>query len=545
MKKYIGWTTIALLALASSITSITNGFTYDDIHIIKDNPSAHSLHNFWHLFLQGYWRDAGIQTLYRPLTMLGFAAQWTAGNGSPMVFHATNIVLYMLVCVVFYWFVRMLFREHNLAAWSCAALFAVHPVHVEAVGNLVGQSELTCGIVMILGMGLYINWRREGELTVGRMLVLAALYLTACLFKEHGILLIALFLIAEIFLVPKYSTKAANLRPFFLALIALALFFVYFRSLILGEMQGDFPHAACFEEPWSTRFWTMGIVVLEWLRLFFWPASLSADYAPNRIRVYHGPVPEMFVTLLIFISVITLGVYLHKRAPVVTFGLLWVAITLSLVSNILFPSGVMLAERTLFLPSAGILIAVTALAVFLKQHSRYSVNNFKVVFSAVLIVLLGLGVVHSARRQRIWYDNKSLFTSMLDDSPTDYRAQWSFASALYKSGHEPEAIRVLESAYRTFPRDPALLDELGYRYKSRGDCGRAIPLFRRSLEMSPIRSITRGRLAMCLLKVGKRTEAWTQALEGMKDPLNAKNAIVLVRVVKDSLRADRGAGVRR
>src|SRR5688500_14945995 len=131
---------IALLALAASATSLTNGFAYDDEWIIRDNPRVQALTGAWKLFGQPYWPPEMGGKLYRPVTMLGFAVQWALGGGAPPVVHAGSVLLY--VCLSLAVFALALTMLPATTAWVVAALFAVHPVHVEAVGNVVGQSEL-------------------------------------------------------------------------------------------------------------------------------------------------------------------------------------------------------------------------------------------------------------------------------------------------------------------------------------------------------------------------------------------------------------------
>src|SRR3712207_2903848 len=109
--------TIAILALAvlSSATSLANAFAYDDVHIVQLNERVHALGDWWRLFGQSYWPPAYGATLYRPLTMLGFAVQWVAGGGSPLVFHAVSVTLYALVCVALLWAARAALAP--AAAW--------------------------------------------------------------------------------------------------------------------------------------------------------------------------------------------------------------------------------------------------------------------------------------------------------------------------------------------------------------------------------------------------------------------------------------------
>src|SRR4029079_14975830 len=104
----LAWIAIALLAVLASLSGIRNGFALDDVHIIFENHRVHALSEAWRFFGQTYWPPEEGASLYRPLTMLAFAVQWVVGNGSPLAFHLTNIVLYAAVSVALYRFALLL-----------------------------------------------------------------------------------------------------------------------------------------------------------------------------------------------------------------------------------------------------------------------------------------------------------------------------------------------------------------------------------------------------------------------------------------------------
>jgi hypothetical protein len=193
----LAWASVVALSLAASLSGITNGFAFDDLHIIVEDTRTHSLAHWWQLFAQSYWPIEKGGDLYRPLTMLGFAVQWAIGNGAPLVFHIVSVALYALICATFFAVVLELLPLG--AAWLGAALFAVHPVHVEAVGNVVGQSELLAALFMLLALLVFLRARRRGGLPLRDTALILLLYILGCLSKEHAIVLPALLLAAEVF----------------------------------------------------------------------------------------------------------------------------------------------------------------------------------------------------------------------------------------------------------------------------------------------------------------------------------------------------------
>ena len=143
----------------------------------------------------------------------------------------------------------------------------------------------------------------------------------------------------------------------------------------------------------------------------------------------------------------------RRTAPVVTFGVIWVGIALFPVSNVLVPTGIVLAERTLYLASIGFLLVVGALlpAVFRAvAAARPSIRRSSV---AALALLLVAGTVASARRQRTWANPFAQSAQLLIDAPLSYRSHYGAASLLWE-GHQREASEVeYRRAMALFPQE--------------------------------------------------------------------------------------------
>ena len=139
----LGWLAVAVAVMVAA-PSLLNGFAYDDLPLVVENARITTLLPPWEYFTQSYWPAGG---LYRPLTVSILALQWKLGGGAPWIFHATNMALHALVTGL----VFLLARRLMAPAWAATAaiLFAVHPVHVEAVANVVGISELLCSAFVL------------------------------------------------------------------------------------------------------------------------------------------------------------------------------------------------------------------------------------------------------------------------------------------------------------------------------------------------------------------------------------------------------------
>jgi len=231
---------LVLLAVASSGIGVANGFSYDDVYVIQKNAAVHSLHGWWKLFAQSYWPASWGGDGYRPMTMIAFAAQWVAGGGAPWVFHVVNIALYCAITVAMFWVASAVLPIG--AAWIAAALFAVHPVHVEAVANTVGQSELSVAVLLTLAVGLFVRRRNSGSgcapLSNGTMAAITLAFAIGLFAKEHAIVLPALLVAAECTVVADdrpLRARLVALRPFLLTLTLVAVAYLGVRAIVANS----------------------------------------------------------------------------------------------------------------------------------------------------------------------------------------------------------------------------------------------------------------------------------------------------------------------
>jgi hypothetical protein len=527
---------IAALAVGASLTGIGNGFAFDDVHIIVENHRVHGLSEVWRLFGQTYWPPEEGPSMYRPLTMLAFSLEWVVGHGSPLPFHATNIALYALVAVLVYRLAIVLVPAP--AAFVGAALFAVHPVHTEVVANSVGQAELWVAALVLFGVTRYITVRRRGRLPPLEVVVLALVYLAACMFKEHAIVFPALLLAAEVTVVNSASPMRARVRsllPLLASLAVAAGTFVYLRTLVTGQFARGGSNSLIMGQPFSTRLFTMLKVLIEWVRLMVWPATLSADYNSQRIDAATSFDASMIPGLLVLFGAVAIAWIVRRSKPAVTFGLVWAGVTLLIPSNLIVITGTMLGERTLFLATAGLAICVGVGAVELWRAMAVRGRLPRVATAALFIVVVACGIRRSSTRNPVWHDNESLFRQTVLDVPTSYRAHWMLAEFLTDQGNIREGLdEMMLAVLLGRKNDPGLLSFAADRFRMANQCPRAMAMYRKALQIDPTLPELRFNASVCLLQLGKFDEAKSLARQGLRSASNDTH-LQRVLVVADSL----------
>jgi hypothetical protein len=326
-----------------------------------------------------------------------------------------------------------------------------------------------------------------------------ALYLAACLFKEHAVMLPALLAAAEITLrdTPAVGSSSRARMRLWLTLAAVAVVFVIARGLVLGDLAGERMAAALAGLSPAARTVTMLGVVPEWGRLLVFPWHLQADYMPREIPLAHSPGPRQLLGILLLLAAAWGAWRVRTTQPVLTFAACWAGITLLPVSNVLAPTGILLAERTQYLPSVGVALAA---GVMIARFLRWAATHpaWRRAVATVLVALLAIAAVRSAIRQLAWRDQATFVALLQRDAPDSYRTHWINAHELAKRRDRAGAERELLRALELFDGDPRLLWEVGDRYASTRRCAEALPLYRRSLAITTGAPVDHRRYRRCL-----------------------------------------------
>ena len=391
---------VAVLAAGASVRGLLNDFVYDDIPIIRDNPRVHGLAHIGDIFAHAYWPPPFVEQLYRPLTLVALAAEYALGGGNPIVFRVVSCALYAAAAVGVYKLAARLLDPW--IALGVAALFAVHPVHVEAVALGVNQAELVVGLIGIAMTIVYLDRRRAGTLRPRDWALLGILYAVGTLAKESAFVLPVFLVVAEVTLLRDVWPRPISARDIagYMSLAAIAVSSVALRWAVAGAPAfAVVPAADLRGVGLGGRIASMIHVVPMWLRLLAWPHHLQVDFRPGEIAS-GGAIEAAFGAVLVCAFVATTA-YSIRRAPVLAFGLLWLGVALIPVSNII-PTGVMLAERTLFLPSIGFLVAVGAVCQRVLAAGRLPTRTTRLALGSACVLLVVLGLLRSAGREAVW-----------------------------------------------------------------------------------------------------------------------------------------------
>jgi protein O-mannosyl-transferase len=497
----------ALVAFAVYANTLPHQFVYDDVSVIVANPRLHALAN-WREIVTSPWWPRG---LYRPLTSLTLAANWSLGSGAPFGFHLVNVLLHAaaaaLVCVLA---ARLMPRPAALAA---GVLFAVHPVHVEAVANVVGRGEILATIFVLLASLLYARYgdmAREAGGSPTRRALTGTGTLAACVlalaskesaFAYPGILLVVDWARARAS-GEELNARVARTWPLWCAALLVSLGWLWLRAAVVGELAGDSPAPGLAGTSLGERIAIMLPVVSEYLRLLFFPARLSAEYSPDFLPASTELGARALLGLVLLAGCLALGVLLRRKAFMVTAGLAWAATAIFVVSNLLVPSGVLLAERTLYLASVGACLAVGW--IWGRWHECWRWTAI-----AVLAVVVAGGALRTYTRSRVWRDATTFFPQLVADAPGSYRAEWVGAMLSYMAGDSTRGERLMRKGLRIYSGNGAMWSDFAVVMERQRRWGEAATYFRASFVADSTRGSDAARGVANYVQAGKLDSART------------------------------------
>ena len=432
---------LVLLAVAVAVylPSLRNGFAYDDHVVIRLNERLHDLALAHRIFADAYWPDPTLG-LYRPLASLTFAIDWAIGNGGALWFHIMNVVWNAAATLLVFALLVQLIPVG--AALLGALVFAVHPVHVEAVANVVGRSELMAAVFCLAAMALWLDRGPDEPLGRRKLIAVAVLYVCAMLSKESAIMLPTLLALTDVARgTLRTDTFVAWLRRHVPAIVVLgvaSVLFLVLRTVVLGELgpQKVDPTLDIASDP-DDRIRT---ALQGWphvIRLLVYPRTLLSDYGPRILMPAMRLNTLSLLGGLIFLGMVGGGLYAWRQnRGRLAFVLLFLPLSLLPVSNLLLPIGVIVAERALYLPSLAFAAAVAFAAAHVWPEQR--TRNLMIALTMLAAVLF---TVRSLDRIPVWRSTDRVFHALRTDRPDSFRAAWHAARVAANRQDVPAALQ--------------------------------------------------------------------------------------------------------
>lgn len=516
---YVAWA-VAALGFLAFVNSLWNGFALDDVSIIEENPAIRHLSNLRAIFAAGYWPTGAQDKLYRPLVILSYAVNHAVAGVAPFTYHLINVLLHAGNSALVYLLFVALFSVRGLAA-AAAAAFALHPIHTEAVANVVGRAELLANAFLLLSWGWYLKWDEAPASAKTRWLAASIAAFGLALFtKEHAVILPGLLVLTDLHRTRDRGLSLGRMiwekcrTAYAWYLLPLAGYLAA-RFFVLGGLLSS--QLSWLANPLvDTNRWTRFLTAIKVLGNYLWlllvPVRLSSDYSYNQIPVSSSPVePDVLAALLALFVTLGLGVWSWRRRPAISIGIAIFVVAILPVSNLPFLIGTIMAERVLYLPSLGfcLLLAVAVTAVAARpQWSLLAVGAFG-------LLLVGYGA-RTIVRNRDWRSNATIFSATARTSPKSADAHAYLGHNLVGRGDLSGARREFERSLEIYPTYSYALIGLGVVLEKQGHIDEAIRAYQRIDRGKRYYGRARLNLGFLALRQERRTDALIEFREAAR-----------------------------
>lgn len=424
---------IIIIGFAVYANSLRGQFIWDDDTLIKENVLLRSWNNIGRFFTTDIANSGGtLSSSYRPLQMISYTADYSFWKLNVFGYHLTNILLHILAALGIYALIAFLFKN-KLLGWITGILFAVHPIHTEAVAYISGRADIL-SLLFILSCFLIYLQPSYFSHRMGIRLAIIFLIYSAALLSYEGSLGFPLLLLVYHF---SFNEKI-KWREFITVLTAGAAYIILRVSVIKLFIPVTF--YVSFLERLSGFF----AAVTNYIRLLLLPLNLHMEYG---IQWFSYANPQVIIGMLIVIAgMIVFWKQRGKGDKLVSFAVGWFFIGLIPVANIIYPIHVYMAEHWLYLPSIGFfLLAAKAIMNICRRK-----NQRPLIIGACVGLLCFYGYL-TIKQNVLWRDPVSFYLYTLKYAPNSQRVHHNLGIAYRELEQYDKAIASFEKSIETAP----------------------------------------------------------------------------------------------
>ncbi len=519
--------------------SLGNQFTNWDDGMIYENPSIRNLN--WVGIKNMFTLQEG--NTYQPIRILSYAIDYHFWKLNPVGYHITNILFYILTCVMVFLTLHLLSRElrreaspnsHGRVAIFGALLFAAHPVHVEAVTWLAARKEVLQGFFFFLGFYLYLKGSGETERRAFyfylSLVVLSILLAT--LSKPSAVIFPGVIAVYEI---AKRKREIVNFLIhhwiFFACLLVISAIFTFILMKVMFEAGGIKHYKG---DSFASNLLICIYIFLRSIKLILFTINYSAAYS------FFVDLPILclknVLLFLITFSLFGISFLSLRRTKIIFFSCFFFFIAVLPYLNII-PISTLIADRYVFIASFSyvFLLGVVFDRFYEYQHKRFSKGFFKLISVMVFLFLLVGYSFMTIRQNTLWENSYTLWADAVEKHPESSVANALMGVVCMDLGMDQDAVKYLEKAVQILPHDYLSRNNLGIVYGRQGEPEKALGEFATAIQLKPDDDTIKINLSVFYQrqKEYKKAEEILKYLQS-KDPRNAILYYRLGLVYKDA-----------
>ena len=546
---------LAVITFAAFEQVRHNDFVYyDDSAYIVENPNVNKglsaksvIWAFTSYRYMGHWH---------PLTWLSHILDCELFGLNPAGHHITSLLLHIANTLLLFW----VFNRMTKAVWQSAfvaAIFAVHPLHVESVAWVAERKDVLSGLFWMLTLAAYILYTERP--TLWKYLLMVLCFCLGLMAKSMLVTLPFVLLLLDYWPLNRFKTKG-QIRHTILEKLPLLVPVVISSVMAYAAQQSTGTVVSMAGSSLASRIQNALVSYVSYICRIFYPDGLAVLYPRHDF-----PLWQPIVALLILAAISIVVFYTRLSKPYLVIGWLWFLGTFVPVIGLVTTGGQAIADRYTYLPSIGISVMAAWGIAELFPGLRYQKSLLAVSAGAVIFAL----VIHTRTQVLFWRDSETLFEHTLavtECNPVinnnlgvvlaeqgkydlavenylkairycpDYAEAYNNLAIAYSQiGRYDEVIQACKQAIKFKPDYAKAHYNLGSAYSKVGRYNEAIEAYMQAIKFEPDYAQTYCNLARLYDALGRRDEAIQACKQALKvDPAYADAADLLSRIQKQS-----------
>ncbi len=480
----VGLAIIILLGILIYSNSFRCSFHFDDFHNIVENMSIRNLADVkaWGNFYPT-----------RPFGIFTFALNYHFSQLNVWDWHLVNLVIHLINACLVWWLTLLIFsspalKDHpiikhkNVLALLTALLFVSHPLATESVTYIVQRLASMVTMFYILALALYLSARLSNKGIKSKSLLFAGSLLSAMLAmltKENAFTLPFAIMLFEIFFLrtKKLSIYFKDYRVILLMAAFLSIIIIIPLTFLSGIFKPIPPTQGNAYTVTSLNYlFTQFSVIVKYIQLLFLPINQNVDYDFPVSNDFFGT--RTILGFLILLSLIILAIFLFKKYRIISFGIFWFFITLSIESSF-FPISDVIFEHRTYLPSFGFFLILTS-GIYVLLWDKY-----KYFAISIFVIIIVSNSVLTYERNKVWKDNLTLWNDNIVKSPDKARPIVNRGYAYGNLGEWNKAIVDYSKAIGINPEYSDAYNNRGFAYGKLGQWDKSIADYSKAIGINP------------------------------------------------------------
>ena len=358
---------------------------------------------------------------YQPLTILGYAIEYSYVSYEPWLYHLNSLLLHIAVTLLVYWFTQALTRRWVVAAIT-ALLFGLHPMHMESVAWVSGRKDELCALYYIASCLAFLYYTRSHSGRWRWYAITMLMFFCAVLSKPTAVMLPPVLLLIDYFDGRDWSKNIfVEKIPFFILSVIFGIISLKTQSAV-GTVNIQGLHYSALE-----RMALGGYAMVTYLWKAVFPAHLCCFYPyPSKIN---GALPLTFYIYPVVVAALLFIVFKYaRRSKIIIFGLLFFAVNICFLLQFIPVGSAIYADRYTYIPYLGLFLIAGWFVAPYFENLQKPFSRPVVVITLCCVISLGY---FSYERCRVWYNPLSLWTDELKKEPGVAAAYVSLGSVYY------------------------------------------------------------------------------------------------------------------